>query len=550
MWIFQPVASIIKSKDKMMKIQSLVIIAIGLAFTAVYACFQTRVNYSDGLGFAYDLENYPLSYGFRQHHPLWLPITHIIYYIMRSIIPGLRALTFLSVFNAFSGGLAVILIIRLLDRLTQNLYASTLAGIFLGVTWGMMIDCTDADIYVFMLVMILAVMTILTGNEELTRKDAIIATSLTLFASLVHQMFFFYTPLVLAAIWIRSPRFQRKNTAIICTGLYGVIISLVNYIIYLYSISVVKDEIKIGFYQWLTAFGHIPTWWTAKNLGFWRTLEVFNFQQMSLFIHNQGSELTNHADIYNAAYASPVSVIIHVVIVTTILWEIIRLCRDKDGRISYHHVRILALVWLLPFYVFNHFFSAPELHYKVLYLPPLIVLWTLNLVELPLKYHRTIGYSVSLLLVFMFVWNLTTGMLPNSNPKSNSYLVPVLDIAPLVRKGDLIILSERQGYMSFLARVYTDADASTFRRGLHKYATNTKTADEIDRYTVEFLKSKFNRIFLTDDAYRRLPKFLYFPERRFPPPHSWLLGISSKSIQEKNILVTEKHQVLHEVQLK
>lgn len=532
-----------------MKRESLITIFIGLLFIIIYACFPTKLHYIDGLSFSYDIENFPISYDFHQHHPLWLPMTYLLFHAFKIIIPGLRAIVFLSILNAILGGLSIILLIRLLNRLTDNWYASVLAGLFMGLCWGMMIDCTDANIYIFMLVMVLIIATILFSNERLTRKNSIIATLLTLFACLVHQMFFFYIFVVLTAIWICSPRFQRKNTLIICTGLYGLIIYIANYIIYQQSTSLAKGEIEIGFWQWLTAFGQHPAWWTAIKLGFWGALEVFNFQQMSLFIHTQGSELMHHADNYDAVYISTASILIHIIIIATIIWEIIRLYQDKEKKLKYRKVRILVLVWFLPLYIFNHLFSAFELHYKVLYLPPLIILWTLNLVDSPSKYHRSIVYAVSLLLVFMLTWNFLTGMLPNTNPNNNKYLVPVLDIAPLVKKGDLIILSDRQGYMSFLARIYTDADAITFKRGFTPFAKKNQNLLKIDRYTVEFLKNRYNRILLTDEAFKRLPEYLCFPERRLPPPHPWLLGMYLTSMEKTNEVKSQTGRVLHEMTL-
>jgi len=530
-----------------MKLKPFITIGIALVFTILYASFPTKLHYIDGLGFAYDIANFPMSYCFHQHHPLWLPLTQIIFYALKSAVPGLRAIVFLSVLNAVLGGLAIVIIIKLLNRLTQNWYASILAGLFLAACWGMIIDCTDVNIYIFMLVMILITASVLFGKERLTRKNSIIVTLLTLFASLVHQMFIFYTLFVLIGILILSPRYQRKNNVIICVGLYGIMVYLVNYIIYLYSISVVKGEIEISFWGWLTAFGQRSTWWTAIQQGFWSSLEIFNFQQMSLFIHTQGSELMHHADNYDAVYISTASILIHIIIIATIIWEIIRLYQDKEKKLKYRKVRILVLVWFLPLYIFNHLFSAFELHYKVLYLPPLIILWTLSLVDSPSKYHRSIVYAVSLLLVFMLTWNFLTGLLPNTNPNNNKYLVPVLDIAPLVKKGDLIILSDRQGYMSFLARIYTDADAITFKRGFTPFAKKTQNLLKIDRYTVEFLNSRYDRIFLTDEAFQRLPEYLCFPERRLPPPHPWLLGMYSTSMGKTNEVKSHTGQVLHEM---
>ncbi len=524
-------------------------ILIGLAFAIFYMAFPTKVHFIDGLGFAYDLENFPISYDFHQHHPLWLPLTHILFHSIKVIAPSLRSLDFLIVLNSILGGLTIFLFIRLVHKAVGNKIASIMAGLFLGVTWGMMTNSTDANIYIVMILMMIGITIILLDGTQLTRKRALLATGLIIFACLIHQMCIFFTPVILAAILLRSPKRQRNATAIICTAMFAIVISAANYTIYLHATSLAVNEIEITFMQWLTAFGHHPTWWTVQLKGFARAQEIFIFTQMNLFIHTYGCELMHHAKGYGAAQIGTLSLIIHIIIVTSILYEIVSFFKVKENDLLIHHTRILMIIWILPFFIFNVFYCAFEVHYKLFYLLPLIVLWMIRLIRLRREYQKTISSAICVLIVLLGIWNFTSGVLPNTKPESNPFFNEVLEIAQVVKKSDLVIFSNHQAYTSFLARYYTNADTTTFKKGYSPFAVLDKSEMAIDKKTIEFLNTRYKRIFLTDDAYRRIPNHLYFPERRIPPPHSWLLSLDASSIIPVNAVKSNGRIILYEVKL-
>ena len=208
-----------------------------------------------------------------------------------------------------------------------------------------------------------------------------------------------------------------------------------------------------------------------------------------------------------------------------------------------------SIILILPFFIFNIFYCAFEVHYKLFYLLPLIILWVMRLSKSAEKYQPSILYSTCALIIFLAIWNFSTGILPNTKPEKNPFFETVLKIARVVEKDDLVIFSNNQGYVSFLARYYTDAETTTFKKNYSPFAVLNKNQDEIDQDTIEFMNTRYRRIFLTDDAYRKLPEHLYFPERRIPPPHSWLLSLNSSSIIPVNVVKSEGRIILYEVEL-
>ena len=522
---------------------------VGLIFFIIYAFFPTKMHYADGLAWAYNIENFPLAYEFNQHHPIWHPMMHILFHAVKTILPDLRSLAFISFTNAVLGGISVTLLIVLVRRICSNKLAPVLAGLFFGVSWGMMNYCTDSNVYITIIVLMLATMLVILGGEKLTRKGAILATILMIIASLMHQIAFFFTFVVLAAIWIRSPKHERINTTLMGIALYAAFIVPVNYLIYLHSMSIIEGEFEMTFLKWLTAYAGEECWWTVIFHGFLYSEAAFAYTQFNAFMHIPGSELLFVVKPFSKSLLNPFLFIFYAIVILTSLWELRCVLKEKENGRKVHQVRVLLLVWFFIYFIFNQLFCSFELHYKLFTMPPLLALWTLRLTELPQKYKMPIGFASCILVIFLATWNITTGLIPNSKPENNEFFKPVLEMASLVEKGDVIIFAREEFYIAWLARYYTDADVETQRSKFNKFVSDEINLDAIEDQTIEFINNRYNHIYLTEEAFKvsNESDIWYFSGLSFPPPHPWLLAINISSIRKTGEVESDNGLVLHEV---
>ncbi|MFH1515015.1 MAG: hypothetical protein ABIG42_06090 [bacterium] len=524
---------------------------IGFAFAILYASFLSKMHYIDGLAFAYYLENYPADYLWHQHHPVWLPLMKIIFSLLKALFPELRSLIFLSVMNAILGGLVVALLIQLLLKITKNPAISILTGILFGVSWGMMNFSTDSNIYILIVMLMILITILLVSGENLSRKNAVLATVLILISSLMHQISFFYSFVVLAAIVLRSPKKERYGTLGICTIIYAIAIVSVNYIIYQHSMSLLNGEIMLSFPEWLTAYGREIGWWTPIAKGTDYGMQILCYTLFNSIFHTQGSELLRHARPYDESLFNPAFYLLYALIVISIFWEIYFCFRSPYSDKKVRDAQSIFLIWFLLYFLFNHLFCPFELHYKLFYIPPLLGLWSIRLSGISTTKKMLFSIVAITVVSFMILLNFFTGMLPNSKFQTNPFLKSVFDIAEITQEGDLVIFARNQFYSSGLTRYYSKADAEVYRNKFNKFVVVEKNQWEIETQTVNFLNKHYDRIFLTDQAYSDLTKFgiWYFSGYYFPLPHPWALAVSTSSIKKIGDIEVRNGEVLHEVKL-
>lgn len=516
-----------------------------LLFAFIYAAFPSKLHYVDGLVWAYNIENFPLSHQFNQHHPIWVPIMHILFYAFKLIIPGLRSLAFLSAVNAILGGISVLLLIKIAERITKNLFYSITAGVIFGSSCVMLSFCTDSNIYITIVVIMLIITLVLLSGNHLSRKDALIATVLVLLASLMHQIAFFFTFVVLAGIIIRSPRRERNTTVLICALMYAAIIIPVNYIIYLHSITLTSAEIYMTFPSWLTAYGSGVGWWTILNQGPGAALKLFTYTYLNAFVHTSGCELLFHArplnnSTYNIAYP-----FFYLLSVAYLIFEVALYFRNRNKTTLKHQARCLLLLWLVVYSLFNHLFAPFELHHKLFIIAPLILLIVLRIEGLFLFSQTRSRILLALLVLAFSIWNIATGLIPNAKPENNEFLPPVIDISSVIQKGDLLLYSREEFYTAWVARYYTDADVETPRVRFNKFARVNKSMEEIHEQTIYFINERYDRIILSEKAFTDLEVLdhWYFSGLSFPPPHPWLLAVYPGSVQKIGTIQTPNGEI-------
>jgi len=532
-------------------IQELLPPLIGLAFAILYASYLSKMHYVDGLLWAHNIENLPLDFTWHQHHPIWVPTMLILFKIIKVILPELRSMVFLSLANSVLGGIAVFLLIRIVYRLTKNNLTAILTGLFLGTSWGMMNFCTDSNIYITVLVFMLWIIDVLFRNVTLSRRNAIYATILIIISSLMHQISFFFTLVVLAAIITRSQKKDRFQTSIICTVLYSVVTVSVNYLIFLRTMLLLNNEIIMSFPQWLTAYAAETSWWTIIHNGFIYGMQTLCYTITNSIVHLPGSELLRHAVKFEESMFSSLYLLFYFFMVIFILLEIFQLKKAWRSFNALNHTRLLLLIWFGVYFIFNHFFCAFELHYKLFYITPLLILLSLRLHKLPKKYRLNTSFAVLGIVIVLFTWNLFSGLIPNSKPENNRFLLPVTEIAQHVKKGDFIIFARDEFYIAWLARYYTDADVEIHRNAFNKYAVLNCSNEDLYSRTIEFMDNRYKRIFLTNREYTNFKgsNYCHMSALFLKPPHPWRLLLIPSNVTLKNNVKSGEEIILYEVSL-
>ncbi|MFH1514988.1 MAG: hypothetical protein ABIG42_05955 [bacterium] len=522
---------------------------IGLFFVILYAAFPTKMHFIDGLLYSWNLENLETKYMLHPHHPLWLPLMHIIYNVVRSFFPDLQAIAFLSFVNAMLGGGLVYLFIRILQRFIQSSVIPILTGLFLGFSWGMMTYCADANIYILVFVLLSGSTIVLFNEEKLSLKNSLYATGLVIISSLMHQMAFLFTVPVLIAILIRRGKSHLFRNAGICTMVYAFCVIVINYIVYIFARPLVDDSITSTFLTWLTTFGGNAEWWTIGSRGLTNAASIFLYTQVNLFIHTPDSALNQLFKLYEQNYVLPAYIIPHLIIVMSLLWEIVSLIKNREDSCKTRTVRIFLLSWIIPYFIFLHFYSALSTHFKLFYFIPLMMLWAMQLNRLSDKFRGMVIPVCWVVLVIFAGWNISTGLVPNSYPERNPSLKQALIIADKVNENDLIIFSAQENYTAVVTRYYTDADAVPLRSTPPILSQTESGFLDIDRRTVEFLNDRYNRIFLSEKACGIKPRNLYFSGYFFKPPHPWELGFHPSSIKIINEIPLKNGESLYQVEL-
>jgi len=527
----------------------LLYILLSLVLAFIYAAFPSRMHFTDGLYYAYHLEKFPISQSWHPHHLLWLPLMHVIFDLIRAVFPDYRAMAFLQLSNAILGGLCIFLFILLVCKITRNNNAGIMSGLLLGSSWGMMHYSADANIYTLVLVFTFLTLLIIVSGYPLTLKRAVFATIMMTLVTSLHQMGFFFAFVVLTGIIVRSQRSSRLRNAIICAFIYSVLTVIMYYGVYLLIRDQLFGEVGTGFFNWLTVYGQRREFWTMFSRGFLLAQEIFVRAQLNLFLHIQDTIKAFSEQGYRETYNTLVLyVIFHMIILLSVLFEVKNhiIFNYNKQDLQLRSIRQMLILWFMLYFIFNQFYCAFEIHYKLFYLPPLLLIWTLQILESSPRERKIWNVLTVAILAGMFIWNTTTGVIPNSHPENNPFLKDVLALKQIVTDDDLVIYARHERYLSALTRVYTSAD-SVFFQTEFRYSSGEKNFDEINKITIEYLKQRYKRIILSDNAFKSGYNKWFFSGHLLPPPHPEFIAFNRRWMYEISQIKTEDGKIYHEM---
>lgn len=500
---------------------------IGFVFAVVYAMFPTAMLTADGLYYAWHIENMPISHSIHPHHLLWLGLMHLLFNAIHIVIPGLSALEFMQFFNAILGGACVCLVIRIIRKLHCNLTVAIITGLFFGLSWGMIHFSTDANIYIPVLFLILLCADILFGSNVIDTRKTIAVVILMILATLLHQVAILFVPALLVAIWLKSPIIKRISSIDAFLFCYVAVVFFFYYIAFHTVSQTGLPDSSVDFISWLGAYGSRSEYWTFLSQGMMSAQEAFQRSQASLFFH-----LHNALDVYLAQEYSETKIhsvlyfLLNLVIVISIIREIRDIIINRKMPKDIRNVSIVLLSWFLPFFIFNYLYCPHEIHFKLFYLAPLLILWTSQIISIS-GFNRTFWrIAAPCILIIITAWNVFTGLVPNSSFENNPYYHDIELLRPHLQKGDLVIYARHERNKASLVRYFTDADAVFFRPKPRHIQDNMLVFFEIHDSTRDFLQEKYKRILVSSDAWEsHYPKW-FLPEHLIEPPHPNELGIS------------------------
>jgi len=504
-------------------------ILIGILFVIVYLSFPTRMHFGDGLYYAFHIEKMPVNQAFHPHHLLWLPIMHYLYSTFHSILPSLRAMVFLQAFNALCGGLSVFLIIRIVSSITKNQIAGIIAGLALGLSWGMLHYAADANVYVPVLTLALFNFALITGSRQLDYGKSLLATIIMVLISSLHQIGFFFSFAILAAIIIRSPKHQRIKAAIQCAIIYVALNVILYGSVFMAIINTISNPFQKNPFTWITAFGRNRDYWSLFSLGFLGAQKSFDRSQFNLFIHI----IDQNKAFYEGGYHESALILIlyalvQFIVLVTIFYELYCLIRHKN--IRWRETRIILLTWLIPFYIFNQFFCAFDVGYKLLYLAPLIMIWTFQLLDPSTRFVLIIKKAIPVILFGITIWNFADGVIPDTKPENNPYFRDALEIMPYVDKSDLVLFTEKERYTSAVLRCYSKADSVFVRENPFMIPSEAVNVSSINQQTIEFLSSRYKRIIVSDALWNSTMDEWHLPDGHIPPPYPEIMIVKRSEL--------------------
>ena len=511
-------------------------ILIGILFVIVYLSFPTRMHFGDGLYYAFHIEKMPVNQAFHPHHLLWLPIMHYLYSTFHSILPSLRAMVFLQAFNALCGGLSVFLMIRIVSSITKNQIAGIIAGLALGLSWGMLHYAADANVYVPVLTLTLINFALITSTRELDYKKSLFATIIMVLISSLHQIGFFFSFAILAAIIIRSPKYQRIKTAIQCAIMYVALNIILYCSVFMAIMNTLSDPFQKNLFAWITAFGRNRDYWSLFSLGFLGAQKSFDRSQFNLFFHI----IDQNKAFYEGGYHESALILIlyalvQFIVLVTIFYELYCLIRHKN--IRWREARIILLTWFIPFYIFNQFFCAFDVGYKLLYLAPLIMIWTFQLLDSLTRFVLIIKKAIPVILIGITVWNFADGVIPDTKPENNPYFRDALEIMPYVDKSDLVLFTEKERYTSAVLRCYSKADSVFVRENPFMIPSEAVNVSSINQQTIEFLSSRYKRIIVSDALWNSTMDEWHLPDGHIPPPYPEIMIVKRSELMSNKQLV-------------
>ena len=393
------------------------VLALGL-----YLSTLTAEYYWDGLAFAGQIERVArgdqgIDSLFHRNHLIYNPIVYVFYVIVRSLGLSVRALTIMQIISALSCAFGVAVFFQMARRISGSLYVASVGSALLAVSTCWWRSATDADAYSLSVALVLICLSaVLSETPRWYVAGATLAGAI-----LVHELAFLSYPAAVTAVFL-SNRIQNRLAFAIKLTLLALGVTFAAYYAcaaVLFDIGLPLDVMK----------------WTASNpygVSFSnpiKQLPAFPKYQVDLiFGHSlKGFRRFGGATEWTFAVLGITAAFISIAVFRrrASIREIARSFwperSDRDA--EWRRVAALILVWVIPYVLFLLTWEPYFLHYRVYYLPPLVLWFVLALTNYHRKTGRTPSGAVALAVLALSFCNLAFFIGPHIRDSSNLLVV-------------------------------------------------------------------------------------------------------------------------------
>jgi hypothetical protein len=491
---------------------------VSILFALLYLAIPTKMFYIDGIYYAEHLENMPYyDQGFHPHHLIYLPLMHLLYGAFHLIIPSVRALAFLQALNAVLGGLTIWFFSRILRKLNFSIISRVLAIILLGSSYTFWHHASDANIYILVHLLVLCVALIVLSDRFYASKSCQYSTGFLLgFTCLVHQIaVLMIIPLGLY-IWSRD----KKNGSKILLRL-AIPFLLAGFIAYPVVFNLFSGETNLTlttFLLWAGSFGRAEHYF-AFNASYANDM----FQTITRGHYNAFFTLKPLERILFDGTSGDTAVSIRLYIYfmfltsLTVISFIFQSISHVDS--NKRKIYFFFLIQFIVYFTLTSIFMPENHFYRIFYLCPLIVIWTGMFSMLGESYKLILKPIVAIaILVFLYL-NLTKGIIPQSRIRYNPYLTMTAQLDQVMTERDVVLFPLKDRYFTGIYRYFGKGDAIHLQQGEH-FLNRDELARNFEKYkseTLSMLDDRYDRIFLTQDAFNWLGLDRKLKSRRIDP---------------------------------
>jgi hypothetical protein len=443
---------------------------------ALYLLLPTKNYFWDGVDFAQNIEDATRLNASLIHpnHLFYNPFGYLSYRALQAIGLNLRAIEVLQITNSVLSVLAAYLFFRILRAILRSRYLSyALTLLFaLSATWWKY--STDADSYIPSVLFIIIAAYFL--MPQCKARPLIVALA-HMASMLFHQMAVFFFPVCLVGIFLQTRALDMRRRLVLLLQ-YGATASTLTLLTFYYSFYLQTGRADFySLFRWMTSLSPEP----GHTFSAWGNLVYTVNGHVKLF--------TSGRTLYLRGALTPLNIALLSLLLILVIFLLLKLARNfgelksflathlrKDERLK--SLRLLCVVWIASFLVFQYFFVPQHTFYRLFYLPAIILLVGTYLVQYeatPAHRHR---YRVALLVAAIAVSNLTFYILPLAQVRNYPPLAVALKMNQAWPKGTVVYFASRNSDNSLVryfnpSATWVEANPGTFEREIQELQAGT-----------------------------------------------------------------------------
>jgi hypothetical protein len=402
--------------------------------------FLTKNYYWDGVFFAQVIED-ARGVNASLIHPSHLYDQLFVYLIYRSVaLAGIhaRVLTIFQITNCFLSAAAAAVFFRICIRLFTSVYVSIVLTVVFAfsATWWKF--SADADAYILaVLLLLISFHFVVPGRQPRPFLVAIFHAS----AMLIHQLSIFFFPVAVIGILLQARR-ESHQSRLLDALKYSVAVAGITLLAYYATFRVVMGTPSLSrFVSWVTYFS--PEHGFTFSL--WGNFMYSVRSQLRVLLGGRVAFVRDFSNLWIYVLA-----VLTLALTLAFLLKTLRRIKDLKGTFgaavkTYRNLILLCLAWIVPYVLFLFFFIPQNTFYRLLYLPPLVLLFGAWLSAAESRPNHKRRYRAALLAAAFFAANLTFSQYPYSQKRANPPLQLALKLNQAWPPGTTIYFGDFTG---------------------------------------------------------------------------------------------------------